>query len=123
MNMNIASAMPRLKGYRFPREIVPYAVWVYYRFALSTANVEDLLADRGVVVSREMIRKWVNRFGVHLAGCIRRDRPAAVGKWHLGDVVIPINGRKYWLWRAVDATPLSPVASCLGGRVTWVNSQ
>jgi len=58
--MNIPSSMPRLKGYRFPREIVAYAVWVYHRFALSTADVEDLLADRGVMVSRETIRKWVN---------------------------------------------------------------
>ena len=97
------SSMPRLKGYRFPREIVAYAVWVYHRFALSTADAEDLLADRGVMVSRETIRKWVNRFGRHFADCIRRDRPAAGDKWHLDEVVIPINGRKYWLWRAVDA--------------------
>jgi len=95
--------MSRLKGYRFPREIVAYAVWVYHRFALSTADVEDLLADRGVMVSRETIRKWVNRFGGHFADCTRRDRPAAGDKWHLDEVVIPINGRKYWLWRAVDA--------------------
>lgn len=101
--MNIPSSLPRLKGYRFPREIVAYAVWVYHRFALSTADVEDLLADRGVMVSRETIRKWVNRFGRHFADCIRRDRPAAVDKWHLDEVVIPINGRKFWLWRAVDA--------------------
>ena len=101
--MNIPSSMQRLKGYRFPREIVAYAVWVYHRFALSTADVEDLLAERGVMVSRETIRKWVKRFGRHFADCIRRDRPAAVDKWHLDEVVIPINGRKYWLWRAVDA--------------------
>lgn len=101
--MTIPSSLPRLKGYRFSREIVAYAVWVYHRFALSTADVEDLLADRGMMVSRETIRKWVNRFGRHFADCIRRDRPAAVDKWHLDEVVIPINGRKYWLWRAVDA--------------------
>lgn len=59
--------------------------------------------ERGVMVSRETIRKWVKRFGRHFADCIRRDRPAAVDKWHLDEVVIPINGRKYWLWRAVDA--------------------
>lgn len=47
--------MPRLKGYRFPREVVAYAVWVYHRFALSTADVEDLLAARGMMVSRETI--------------------------------------------------------------------
>lgn len=101
--MKKPDTMPRLKGYRFPREIVAYAVWVYHRFALSTADVEDLLADRGVIVSRETIRKWVNRFGRHFSDCIRRDRPSAADKWHVDEVVIPINGRKYWLWRAVDA--------------------
>lgn len=95
--------MPRLKGFRFPREIISYAVWAYHRFALSTADVEDLLAARGVTVSREAIRHWVNRFGSHFARCIKRDRPAAADKWHLDEVVIPINGVKHWLWRAVDA--------------------
>ncbi len=53
---------PRLKGFRFPRSIISYAVWAYHRFALSTADVEDLLAERGIGVSRETIRKWVNQF-------------------------------------------------------------
>ena len=101
--MKIASSMPRLKGYRFPREVVAYAVWTYHRFALSTADVEDLLAERGIIVSREAIRLWVNRFGTHFAACIRRDRPCPTDKWHLDEVVIPINGVKHWLWRAVDA--------------------
>jgi len=80
--------MPRLKG---------------YRFALSTADVEDLLAERGIIVSREAIRLWVNRFGTHFATCIRRERPRPNDKWHLDEVVIPIGGVKHWLWRAVDA--------------------
>ncbi|MEQ3730319.1 MAG: IS6 family transposase [Tateyamaria sp.] len=101
--MKIPSAMPRLKGYRHPRDIIAYAVWAYHRFALSTADVEDLLAERGVIVSRETIRLWVNRFGAHFAACVRRDRPRPNDKWHLDEVVIPINGVKHWLWRAVDA--------------------
>ena len=95
--------MPRLKGYRFPREVVAYAIWAYHRFALSTADVEDLLAERGITVSRETVRKWVNRFGLHFAECIKRDRPTAADKWHLDEVVVPISGVKQWLWRAVDA--------------------
>ncbi|GAA6189797.1 hypothetical protein NBRC116596_28600 [Litorivita sp. NS0012-18] len=59
--------MPRLKGYRFPREVVAYTVRAYHRFALSTADVEDLLAERGVTVSRETLRKRVNRFGQNFA--------------------------------------------------------
>jgi putative transposase len=101
--MKIPGTMLRLKGFRHPREIIAYAVWAYHRFALSTADVEDLLAERGVIVSRETIRLWVNRFGSHFAGCIGRDRPRPNDKWHLDEVVIPINGVKHWLWRAVDA--------------------
>ncbi len=101
--MNISTNMPRLKGFRFPREIIAYAVWAYHRFALSTADIEDLLAARSVIVSREAIRLWVNRFGQHFADCIRRDRPLPSDKWHMDEVVISIRGRKHWLWRAVDA--------------------
>ena len=85
--------MPRLKGHRFPRETITYAVWAYHRFALSTADVEDLPAERGVIVSRETLRNWVNRFGRHFAHCIKRDRPAAAEKWPLDGVVVPIYGR------------------------------
>jgi putative transposase len=101
--MNIPSTMPRLKGFRYPREIVAYAVWAYHRFPVSTADVEDLLAARGVIVSREAVRLWVNRFGRHFADCIRRDRPRPNDKWHMDEVVISIRGKKHWLWRAIDA--------------------
>ena len=82
--------MPRLKGFRFPREIITYDVWADHRFALSTVDVEDLLAERGVIVSRESVRRWVNRFGRHFADCIKRDRPRPRDKWHLDEVVIMI---------------------------------
>ncbi|WP_354544942.1 IS6 family transposase [Roseovarius sp. MBR-78] len=100
--MQIPSSMPRLKGFRFPREIVAYAVWAYHRFALRTADVEDLLAARGVIVRREAIRLWVHRSGAHFAACIRRDRLRLSHKWHLDEVVIQMGGVKHWLWRAVD---------------------
>ena len=70
---------------------------------MSTADVEDLSAERGGIVSREAIRLWVNRFGPHFANCVRRDRPRPNDKWHLDAVVIPIRGKKRWLWRAIDA--------------------
>ncbi len=62
-----------------------------------------MLAERGVIVSRETVRLWVNRFGRHFAGCIKRDRPRPNDKWHLDEVVITIAGERFWLWRAVDA--------------------
>lgn len=101
--MKIPNNILRLKGFRYPREIIAYAVWAYHRFALSTADVEDLLAERGVIVSREAIRLWINRFGRHFADCIRQDRPRPNDKWHIDEVVISIRGKKHWLWRAIDA--------------------
>jgi putative transposase len=101
--MNIPIDLPPLKGFRYPREIIAFAVWAYHRLALSTADVEDLLAARGVIVSREAIRLWVNRFGSHFADCIRRERPRPNDKWHMDEVVLTIRGKKHWLWRSIDA--------------------
>jgi putative transposase len=101
--MKILTSMLRLKGFRFPSKIIAYAVWAYHRVAMSTADVGDLLAERGVIVSREAIRLWVNRFGSYFANCVRRDRPRPNGKRHLDEVVTSIGGKKHWLWRAIDA--------------------
>jgi len=91
------------KGHRFPPEIIAYAVWAYYRYSMSLRDVEDLLYQRGIVVSYETVRKWVVKFGQSYAKSIRKNRPAPADKWHLDEVVIQIQGRKYWLWRAVDS--------------------
>ena len=50
-------------GYRFPPEIISYAVWLYPRFALSFRDVEELLAKRGIFVTHETIRQWCRKFG------------------------------------------------------------
>jgi len=91
-----------VKGYRFPRSVIGYAVWAYRRFALSLRDVEDLLAERGVTVSHETIRDWVAKFGTQIAAKIRRGRPRPADKWYLDEVVITIRAKKHWLWRAVD---------------------
>lgn len=101
--MTKATYSGAFKGHRFRPEIIAYAVWSYFRFPLSLRDVEDLLAARGVIVSYETVRKWVAKFGNQYASIIRRDRPVPSDKWHLDEVVIPICGRKFWLWRAVDS--------------------
>ena len=101
--MNKTSLSGSFKGHRFPAEIISHAVWLYFRFSLSFRDVEDLLAERGIMVSHESIRAWVGKFGHKYAGVIRRTRPAPADKWHLDEVVIVIRGKKYWLWRAIDA--------------------
>ena len=84
-------SQPRLKGFRFPRSIISYAIWAYHRFGLSLRDVEDLLAERGVIVSYESIRVWCQRFGAQIAAKIRRDRPVPADKWHL-DEALPSSG-------------------------------
>jgi putative transposase len=88
--------------YRFPPEIIAHAVWLYFRFNLSFRDVQDLLAERGVIVSHETIRQWCTRFGAAFAGGLRRRRARAGDKWHLDEVMLKINGKRHWLWRAVD---------------------
>ena len=93
---------PLYRGYRFPAEIISHAVWLYYRFALSHHDIEELLAVRGVQVSYEAIRLWCQRFGPGFAAGLRRRRSRAADTWHIDEVQLKIKGRKHWLWRAVD---------------------
>jgi putative transposase len=89
-------------GYRYPAELISYAVWVYFRFPLSLRMVEETLAARGVSVTYETIRQWGLKFGREFANRIRRRAPRRGDKWHLDEVVITIAGKQHWLWRAVD---------------------
>jgi transposase-like protein len=77
-------------------------VWLYCRFTLSLRDVEDLMAERGVEVSYETIRRWVARFGPEIARELRRQRPRAHPQWHLDEMFVSIGGRRMYLWRAVD---------------------
>src|SRR5580658_2817624 len=90
-------------GYRFPPEIIQQAIWLYVRFTLSFRDVEDLLAERGIVVSYETVRRWVNHFGPKIAADLRKRRPKPHTIWHLDEVYLKIDGRMVYLWRAVDA--------------------
>ena len=90
-------------GYRFPPEIIQHAIWLYIRFTLSFRDVEDLLAERGIMVSYETVRRWVNYFGPIVAADLRKRRPKPHTTWHLDEVYLKIDGRMVYLWRAVDA--------------------
>ena len=93
---------PIYAGYRYPAEIISYAVWLYFRFPLSLRMVEEILAARGISVTYETIRQWGLKFGREFANRIRRRAPQRGDKWHLDEVVVTIAGKKHWLWRAVD---------------------
>ncbi|MBV1708209.1 MAG: IS6 family transposase [Hyphomicrobiales bacterium] len=79
-----------------------HGVWIYFRFPLSLCLVEDMLPERGIVVSREPIRRWAMKFGPDHAWRLKRKVPGRYVTWHLDDDVISIAGEKRSLWRAVD---------------------
>jgi transposase-like protein len=90
------------KRHRFPPVIIQHAVWLYARFTLSFRDVEEMLAERGIDVSNETVRRWFLKFGRLIACNLRRCRPRPSPRWHLDEMVIKIRDRKHWLWRAVD---------------------
>jgi len=89
-------------GHRFSPDVIQYAVWLYFRFSLSYRDVEDLLAERGIDVSYETARRWALKFGQSYARGPRRTRPRSNDRWHLDEVFVSINGKRMYLWRAVD---------------------
>jgi transposase-like protein len=94
---SVAKAMQKVSysGYRFRPEIIQQAIWLYLRFTLSFRDVEDLLAERGIAVSYETVRRWVNHFGATIAADLRKRRLRPDTTWHL-DEGVP---RKHRQWR------------------------
>ena len=93
---------PLYRRHRFPAEIISHCVWLYFRFTLSYRDVEELMRMRDVTLTYETVRHWCRKFGQTFANDLRRRRPCPGDRWHLDEVIITINGRTHYLWRAVD---------------------
>jgi hypothetical protein len=103
--MKTNTPAPDYKGFRFPSEIISHAVWLYFRFSLSFRDVEELLAQRGIVVTYETVRQWCLKFGQTYANELRRRRPRCGDTWHMDEVyrehqwknALPVaSGRSGW---------------------------
>ncbi len=92
----------KYRGYRFPPQIISRAVWYYHRFQLSFRDIEDLLAERGIIVSYEAIRLWCAKFGPDYANTLRKRRGKLGDRWFMDEMVVTIRGQRHYLWRAVD---------------------
>src|SRR2546421_2001430 len=90
------------RRHRFLPPIIQHAIWLYLRFTLSYRDVEDLLAERGLDVSYETVRRWVLKFGATVAQRLRSRRLRPSDRWHLDEMVVRIADRRMYLWRAVD---------------------
>jgi transposase-like protein len=85
--------------YRFLPSIIQRAVWLYFRFPLSFRDVEEMLAERGIDVSYETIRRWILKFGPAIAANVRTRRVQPSGTWHHDEVFVRIGGKRTYLWR------------------------
>ena len=94
--------MNTYKRHRFPPDIISYAVWLYYRFNLSHRDIEDLLAELGITVSRETIQLWCIKFGAKYARRLKRNHRGYGDTFFIDEVFVKINGEQHYLWRAVD---------------------
>ncbi len=88
------------RRHRFPSEIISHTVWLYFRFALSYRDVEEIMAVRGITLTYETIREWSLKFGQPFAHDLRRRRPRPGDQWHLDEVFIKLKGKQHYLWRA-----------------------
>ncbi|MEH6637589.1 MAG: IS6 family transposase [Halioglobus sp.] len=96
--------MNTYKRHRFPPDIISYAVWLYHRFNLNLSHrdIEDLLAQRGITVSREAIRLWCIKFGALYTRRLKRKHRGYGDTFFIDEVFVKINGKQHYLWRAVD---------------------
>jgi putative transposase len=93
---------PGHRGHRLPHEIISHAVWLYHRFCLSFRDTEDLLAERDVIISYELIRQWCLKFGPHYAKQLRKRQGRLGDTWHMDELtIITVQGERRYLWRAV----------------------
>jgi len=88
--MDTPPATTQYKNHRFPVEIISHAVWLYFRFCLSFRDVEELLFERGVVVTYEAIRKWCRKFGQRYANQLRQEL-----------------GKRFQIWREITVPALA----------------
>ena len=94
--------MNTYKRHRFPPDVISYTVWLYFRFNLSHRDIEDLLAERGITVSREAIRLWCIKFGAIYTRRLKRKHRGFGDTFYIDEVFVKINGKQHYLWRAVD---------------------
>src|SRR5260370_33392431 len=100
--MKTTTTAPNYRGYRFPPEIISHCIWLYFRFSLSFRDIEEIMAERGIIVTYETIRQWTLKFGQMYANELKRRRGKMGDTWHLDEVYLKINGKTHYLWRAVD---------------------
>jgi len=102
LHTSLMSNSSHYHRHRFSAEIISHCVWLYFRFALSFRDVEEMLAMRGVALTYETVREWCLKFGQPYANGLRRRSPRPGDRWHLDEVFLKITGRLHYLWRAVD---------------------
>jgi transposase-like protein len=89
-------------GHRFPASVISCAVRWYFRFQLSLRDIEELLFERGVIVSYETVRRWCDKFGAGFAHRVKAARRKPGTTWHLAAPLLKRNHIRYEHRRHID---------------------
>jgi transposase, IS6 family len=89
-------------GFRFPPDVIAVAVRWYLRYGLSYRDIEELLAERGIVVDHVTVYRWVQRFTPLFIDAARPCRHSPGERWFVDETYLKIGGRWRYLYRAVD---------------------
>ena len=93
---------PSYRRHSFPSEIISHVVWLYHRFCLSFREVEEMVAERGVMGTYETVCQWCQKFGPDYARKLKRRQGQWGDTWHLDELFITIQGQRQYFWRDVD---------------------
>lgn len=94
--------MISFEGAQFPKDVILFAVFFYVRYTVSCRDLEEIIAERGVLVDHAALDRWVARYSPLIASTARRRKAAADRSWHMDETCIKVKGEWVCLYRAVD---------------------
>lgn len=94
--------MVSFKGAQFPQDVILHAVFFYVRYGVSYRDLEEILAERGVVVDHATLNRWVVRYASDLAAVAQRRKSTTAPSWRLDETYVKVRGEWCYLYRAVD---------------------
>ena len=80
--------MISFKGAHFPKDVILYAVFFYVRYSVSYRDLEEIMAERGVLVDHATLNRWVAKYSPLIAKEAHRRRTQTNRSWRMDETYI-----------------------------------
>ena len=94
--------MNSFKGYSYPKEVILQSVRWYLAYCLSYRDIEEILAERGIIVDHSTINRWVLRLAAMLEREFQKQKRRALGRVRFDETYLLVKGKWMYLYGAVD---------------------